>query len=103
MLRSLIIAAAFMVSTANAETLAMDSVTPLQPQLSASPALLEEYGDDIRAEFNAYFDEAQTYLNCLAAASASAQAEVRLVLDAYREVFQRNDAQKMSVSTIYLT
>lgn len=73
---------------AHAETLAMDCVTPLQPELSASPSLLEEYGDDMRAEFNAYFDEAQTYLNCLAAASASAQAEVRLVLDAYREMFQ---------------
>ena len=49
---------------------------------------VNEYGDDIRAEFNTYFDEAQTYLNCLAAASASAQAEVRLVLDAYQEMFQ---------------
>ena len=73
---------------AHAETLAMDCVTPLQPELSASSALLREYGDDIRAEYDAYFDEAQTYLNCLAAASASAQAEVRLVLDAYREMFQ---------------
>ena len=73
---------------ANAETLAMDCVLPLRPELAASPALLDEYGDDIRAEFNTYFDEAQTYLNCLAAESASAQAEVRLVLDAYKEMFQ---------------
>lgn len=73
---------------AHAETLATDCVTPLRPELAASPALLNEYGDDIRAEFNAYFDEAQTYLNCLAAASTSAQAEVRLVLDAYQEMFQ---------------
>ena len=73
---------------ATAETLAMDCVLPLRPELAASPALLNEYGDDIRAEFNTYFDEAQTYLNCLAAASASAQAEVRLVLDAYQEIFR---------------
>ena len=70
---------------ANAETLAMDCVLPLRLELSPSPALLREYGVDISAEFNAYFDEAQTYLNCLAAASASAQADVRLVPGAYRE------------------
>ena len=86
--RSLLVAVIMLVSTAQAETLAIDCVTPLQPELLASSALLREYGDDIRAEFNAYFDEAQTYLNCLAAASAFAQAEVRLVLEAYREMFQ---------------
>jgi len=77
-----------LVSSAHAETLAVHCVTPLQPDLSASPALLKDSGEDIIAEFNAYFDEAQTYLNCLAAASATAKAEVRLVLDAYQEMFQ---------------
>lgn len=70
-----------------AETLSMDCIPPLRPELTASPDLLRDYGDDIRAEFDSYFDEAQAYLNCLAAASASAQAEVRLVLAAYKEMF----------------
>lgn len=70
-----------------AETLATDCIPPLRPDLAPSPALLRDYGDEIRAEFDTYFDQAQTYLNCLAAASADAQAEVRLVLDAYQEIF----------------
>lgn len=70
-----------------ADTLSADCFPPLRPELAASSDLLRDYGDDIRAEFDSYFDEAQAYLNCLAAASASAQAEIRLVLDAYKEMF----------------
>ena len=71
-----------------ADTLSTDCIPPLRPELAASPDLLRDYGDDIRAEFDSYFDEAQAYLNCQAAASASAQAEIRLVLNAYKEMFQ---------------
>lgn len=70
-----------------ADTLSTDCLPPLRPELAASPDLLRDYGDDIRAEFDSYFDDAQAYLNCLAAASALAQAEIRLVLDAYKEMF----------------
>ena len=71
-----------------AETTSMDCLPPLRPELSASVDLMRDYGDELRTEFTRYFDESQTYLNCLAAAQRSAQEEIQLVLDAYREMFQ---------------
>jgi len=51
-----------------------------------------------RAESDTCFYQAQTYLKCLAAVSASAPTGVRLVLDAYRDMFKSNNAQNISVA-----
>ena len=81
---SLALAAA---SASQAQTTAMDCVPPLVPSTEASPSLLRDFEDEIRAEFNDYFDEAQRYIHCLDAASQSANREVLEVLEAHRRLF----------------
>jgi hypothetical protein len=51
-----------------------------------------------RAESNTCYYEVKNYLKCLAAVSASAPTGVRLVLDAYRDMFKSNNAQNISVA-----
>ena len=74
-------------STAWAQTTAMDCVPPLTPDTTASASLVREFEGEMRAEFSAYFDAAQSYIRCLDAASQSARREVEEVLIAHRRLF----------------
>ena len=74
-------------ASAQTGTTAMDCVPPLIPQLTASDELIRDYGPELRAEFDQYFDEAQTYIRCLQSASDTARAEVGEVLSAYTAMF----------------
>ncbi|CAM4127035.1 hypothetical protein [Palleronia rufa] len=74
-------------ASAQTGTTAMDCVPPLIPQLTASDELIRDYGPELRAEFDRYFDDAQTYIRCLQAASDTARTEVSEVLSAYTAMF----------------
>ena len=76
-------------SAAQAQTTSFDCMPPALPSTVGSPDLLAEFGDEIRAEFNQYFGDAQTYLNCLAAAQGSASSEINEMLSVYTEIFPR--------------
>lgn len=72
---------------AQAQTTSLDCVPPLLPDTQASAGLLRDFEPEIRAEFSAYFDAAQTYIRCLDAASQAAKDQVQEVLDAHRRLF----------------
>ncbi len=87
MTRFALITALATTSGAFGQTTSMDCIPPLYPMTDASADLVRDFEDQIRAEFSAYFDEAQSYLNCLAAAQNSATEEINDVLEAHRRMF----------------
>ena len=74
-------------TSAQAQIPSLDCVPPVLPDTQASPALLHDFGPEIRLEFSAYFDAAQRYIRCLDVASQSMRGEVQDVLDAHRRLF----------------
>ena len=87
MTRLAILATLAATSGAVGQTTSMDCVPPLHPMTDASPDDVRDFEDLIRAEFSAYFNEAQSYLNCLAAAQTRATEEINEVLEAPRRMF----------------
>jgi hypothetical protein len=57
------------------------------PVPEASARLIEDFENEIRAEFVEYFDDAQRYLNCLNAAARSGNADINAALSRYRVLF----------------
>jgi hypothetical protein len=79
--------AAVLTGMAGAQTTALDCLPPTPPVGIVTKDLLQEYEDEIRAEFSAYFDEAQAYLMCLDAAGRTVRAEVQAVLRDHQWLF----------------
>lgn len=74
-------------SSVQTQTTSLDCVPPLVPDTQASADLLRDFGPEIRLEFSAYFDAAQTYIRCLDGARQTANKQVQDVLDAHRRLF----------------
>lgn len=70
-------------SLARAAT-ALDCLPPLPPAPVNDAATRAAYASEIRGEYVAYFDEAQTYLHCLEAARAEVTAEVNRTIADYQ-------------------
>lgn len=70
-------------SVARAAT-ALDCLPPLPPSPVNDDATRASYAAEIRAEYAAYFDEAQTYLHCLDSARAEVTAEVNRAIADYQ-------------------
>ena len=66
-----------------AET-ALDCLPPLAPAPVNDGGTRAAYADEIREEYVAYFDEAQTYLHCLESARAEVTAEVKRAIADYQ-------------------
>lgn len=73
-------------SEARAQTTSFDCLPPVPPA-EVSPELLRDFEGELRAEYSAYFDEAQTYLACLDAAGRTVRTEVQAALKAYQRLF----------------
>lgn len=65
----------------------MDCLPPLIPLLDPTPDLVADFENEIRQEFDTYFDEAQSYIKCLEIAGRTSNAEIREVLAAYQRLF----------------
>lgn len=70
-------------SSARAGT-ALDCLPPLPPAAVRDDATRAAYASEIREEYVAYFDDAQTYLRCLEAARAEVMAEVNRAIADYQ-------------------
>ena len=63
---------------------ALDCLPPLAPAPVSDAAIRASYASEIREEYVAYFDEAQTYLHCLDSARAEVTAEVNRAIADYQ-------------------
>lgn len=63
---------------------ALDCLPPLVPAQVNDGATRTTYASEIRAEYVAYFDEAQIYLHCLESARAEVTAEVNRAIADYQ-------------------
>ena len=91
MKRLLILATVFGVPAATiAQTTSLDCLPPIFPSGFVTDDLLDDFEDEIRAEYSQYFDASQRYLNCLDAAKATAQAEINEALDGFRATIPHN-------------
>ena len=63
---------------------ALDCLPPLPPAPVRDDATRVAYASEIREEYVAYFDEAQTYLRCLESARAEVTAEVNAAIADYQ-------------------
>ena len=63
---------------------ALDCQPPIPPAPVSDPAIRKAYGPEIRSDFLAYFDEAQTHLRCLESARAAVTDEVNQAIADYQ-------------------
>ena len=63
---------------------ALDCLPPLAPAPVHDGATRVAYAAELREEYVAYFDEAQTYLHCLESARADVTAEVNRAIADYQ-------------------
>lgn len=63
---------------------ALDCLPPLVPAQVNDGTTRKTYASEIRAEYVAYFDEAQIYLHCLESARAEVTAEVNRAIADYQ-------------------
>jgi hypothetical protein len=63
---------------------ALDCLPPLPPAPVNDGGTRVAYAAEIREEYVAYFDEAQTYLHCLESARAEVTAEVKRAIADYQ-------------------
>lgn len=58
-------------------------VPPLVPLMPGERTTQIEYRDELSTEYARYFDEAQTYLNCLVAAQNATRTEIERAIRDY--------------------
>jgi hypothetical protein len=75
------------VSPATAQTTALDCVPAMRPIQYGEAELNADLAAGMRAEFQTYFDDMQTYFDCLSDAQKTASIEVKEVLEDYSATF----------------
>ena len=61
---------------------------PVRPMLPTSGEIIREFTKELGAEFNEYFDRAQAYLRCLAAAQEATYRDVQAAIDDYNRMIR---------------